>query len=127
MKRGVRRLACVGVALCVVALAFGVTVRVVDSLEPPGVTESNLRRIRPGMTLAEAEAIFGGPASGSWSDAASSRDSNPPRLTGYVWQSDGGWAAVNMGGDNRVREAWWTPSGKPQPSPLDRFRAWLGW
>ena len=28
----------------------------------PGLTEDNVRRIRPGMTLAEVEALLGGPA-----------------------------------------------------------------
>ena len=27
----------------------------------PGLTEDNVRRIRPGMTLAEVEALLGGP------------------------------------------------------------------
>ena len=28
----------------------------------PGLTEDNVRRLRPGMTLAEVEALLGGPA-----------------------------------------------------------------
>jgi hypothetical protein len=55
----VRRLAWVGLALTVVALGLGVTERMVDSQEAPGVTESNLRRVREGMSLVEVEGIFG--------------------------------------------------------------------
>ncbi len=45
-----------GVALFLMALAFLAT----DALLwRPGVTEANARRIRPGMTLAQAEAILG--------------------------------------------------------------------
>src|SRR4051794_40059365 len=58
-RRSVRRLAWVGVALCLVALALGVTVRLLEP--PPGVTEANVRRIRLGMTLAEVEAVLGQP------------------------------------------------------------------
>jgi hypothetical protein len=57
MRRLVRRLAWAGVALTVVALAFGVMVRLLEP--PPGVTEANLRRIREGMTLRDVEAILG--------------------------------------------------------------------
>jgi len=49
-----------GVALCLVALALGVTERLLEP--PPGVTETNLRRLRKGMTLREGEAVFGRPA-----------------------------------------------------------------
>ena len=48
----------VGLALVVGALLL--TDRL---LWQPGLTEDNVRRIRPGMTLAEVEALLGGPAS----------------------------------------------------------------
>ncbi len=46
-----------GVASWAVALAFVVTDELVPS--PPGITWRNVRRIRPGMTLAEVEAFLG--------------------------------------------------------------------
>jgi hypothetical protein len=55
MSRGVYLL---GVGMALVALAFVVT----DALLwEPGVTEANVRRIRVGMTMAEVEALLGGP------------------------------------------------------------------
>jgi hypothetical protein len=48
-----------GVGLALVGLAFAVTDWAL-SLRP-GVTEANVRRLREGMTLAEVEAILGGP------------------------------------------------------------------
>jgi hypothetical protein len=48
-----------GIGIALVALAFLVTEA---ALGPrPGVTEVNARRIRPGMTMAEVEAVLGGP------------------------------------------------------------------
>jgi hypothetical protein len=45
------------VGACAVALAFGVTVRLLG-----GVTEATCRRLQPGMHLRDVEALFGGPA-----------------------------------------------------------------
>jgi hypothetical protein len=47
-----------GVGLVLVALAFAVTDRALSLL--PGVTEAHVKRIRPGMTLAQVEEILGG-------------------------------------------------------------------
>jgi hypothetical protein len=57
MPRGVYLL---GEGLALVALALALTDWAL-SLRP-GVTEANVKRIRKGMTLAEAEALLGGPA-----------------------------------------------------------------
>jgi hypothetical protein len=51
----------IGVAL--IALALLLTDRL---LWQPGLTEDNVRRIRPGMTLAEVEELLGGPAADSF-------------------------------------------------------------
>ena len=45
--------------LTLLALALLLTDRL---LWRPGLTEENARRIKPGMPLAEAEALLGGPA-----------------------------------------------------------------
>jgi hypothetical protein len=51
-RRGVRRLTWVGVALCLVALPFGLMEWLVWR---PGVTEAKMRRIRLGVTHEEVE------------------------------------------------------------------------
>ena len=45
-----------------VALVLGALLLTDRLLWQPGLTEDNVRRIRPGMTLAEVEALLGGPA-----------------------------------------------------------------
>jgi hypothetical protein len=56
-RRTLRRLAWMGVAVCVVAVALGVTERLLAPT--PSVTEANVGRLRKGMTLREVEAILG--------------------------------------------------------------------
>jgi hypothetical protein len=46
----------------------------------PGLTEDNVRRIRPGMTLAEVEALLGGPAADTFE--------MPADYPAYRWQRD---------------------------------------
>jgi hypothetical protein len=53
-----RRVYLLGVGLALVALALALTDWAVGPR--PGVTEANLRRLKPGMTLAEVQAVFGG-------------------------------------------------------------------
>src|SRR5947209_5536895 len=56
-----------GLALAVVALAFLLTDHLLEQLcWEPGVTAASVRRIRPGMTVQEVEAMLGGPDSSSW-------------------------------------------------------------
>jgi hypothetical protein len=50
---------CLGIALYVLTVAFLLTDRLIAD-RTPGVTERNVRRIRPGMTMADVEAILGG-------------------------------------------------------------------
>ena len=45
-----------------VALVVGALPLTDRLLWQPGLTEENVRRLRPGMTLAEVEALLGGPA-----------------------------------------------------------------
>jgi hypothetical protein len=64
-----------GVAL--VALALPLTDWL---LWEPGLTEDNVRRIKPGMTLAEVEALLGGPAADTFE--------MPPDFPAYRWQRE---------------------------------------
>ena len=104
--------------LALVALALLLTDRL---LWQPGLTEDNVRRLRPGMSLAEVEGLLGGPAAGQLRDAR--------RLPGLWWQRE--WhegsevVVVQFFADGRVMSA--TGRGRPQPGPIARLRAWLGW
>jgi hypothetical protein len=112
MTKRVRRVVWIGVALCLVALAFGLTVRLLGP-ELAGVTEANARRIRPGMSLTEAERILG--------------SAGYPLLRGeaYIWDGREGQVLVVIDERGRVGEAVFVPFRDLRP--LDRFRAWLGW
>jgi hypothetical protein len=48
-----------GVGLLLVGLAFVVTDRLLAPPPTPGITEANVRRLRPGMTPDEIEAVLG--------------------------------------------------------------------
>jgi hypothetical protein len=95
-RRSVRRLARVGVALCVVALAFGVTGRLVWR---PGVTESNVGRIREGMTLREVEVILGRKADGNGPLIGPRPEGAKEMLW---WEEGNGWVAVWLDSERRV-------------------------
>ena len=57
--------------IAVLPLAFAVTLGVLAMLSPnPGVTKAKFDRIEKGMTLAEVEAIFGGPGEVTRDDKA---------------------------------------------------------
>jgi hypothetical protein len=120
-RRLVRRLAWVGVALTVVALAFGVTVAVLESA--PGVTEANVRRICPGMTPAEVETLLGGPPGDlgieSWPDVGRTVDEWPSRGV-WVWNGAAGSAWVRLHGSGRVQSARWVPH---QPASFPRLHS----
>src|SRR5262245_4174386 len=53
-----------GVGVALVALAFAVTHQLLTP--PPGVTEANVTRLRPGMTLNQVEAILGDRPTAIW-------------------------------------------------------------
>jgi hypothetical protein len=91
---------------------------------PTAITPKNAERIRPGMTLAEVEAILGGPA----------RDEAPkqPPLVNIQsvrpdreWNSDQVSVCVFLDAAGRVRECRAFLVPRP-PGPVDRLRRWLG-
>jgi hypothetical protein len=87
----------------------------------PGLTEDNVRRIRPGMTLLEVEALLGGPAADTFE--------MPADYPAYRWQresrGEGAAVEVRCSADGRVMAGG--GRGRRQPGPLARLRAWLGW
>jgi hypothetical protein len=123
-----RQVYLLGVALVLLALGFLITEAALGSR--PGVTEANVKRIRPGMTLGAVEVLLGGPGQFALL---------PGDKVGYIWEAGSGQAVVELTMTAvswqsahgslrertlRVRQARWEPSRSP---PLDRLRAWLGW
>jgi hypothetical protein len=130
MRRRVRRLAWVGVALCAVALAWGVTERVFTP--EPTVTEANVGRLREGMTLRDVEAILGTIHQMGISGHGA-RERVWVRRTGCAWVTfddrTGGMIGAQFLDASapamaRVLEVYGRPS---EPSLLDRLRSLLGW
>ena len=113
-KRAYRWLA--GVAL--VALALLLTDRL---LWQPGLTEDNVRRIKPGMTLAEVEALLGGPAA----DTFEMPEDYPAYRWQREWREGGDSVVVQFFADGRVMEA--AGGRRSRPGLLTRVRSWLGW
>jgi hypothetical protein len=125
MSRGVFLL---GVGIAVVALAFVVTDWMIGPT--PGVTEANARRIKPGMTMSQVEAILGGPG-GWYSSYSNGREYNSI----YRWNGPG--VAVEVDFACQFPSGQF-PFGRPEvvaavcfqrtagPTPLARLRSWLG-
>jgi hypothetical protein len=128
-----RRVYLLGVGLALLAGAFLLT----DALLwRPGVTEANVRRIRPGMTLAEVEALLG-PFILDREDTPFHRAVREDALqvmchgadSGVVhwyWHGEHGHAGVAFLG-GRVLQALWIPDPPSGGGLLDRLHAWLGW
>jgi hypothetical protein len=87
----------------------------------PGLTESNVRRIRPGMPLAEVEALLGGPAA----EAVEMPADYPAYRWQREWREDGASVVVQFFEDGTVMAA--AGGRAAPPGPLTRLRAWLGW
>jgi hypothetical protein len=125
-----------GMGLALTAGAFLLTD---GQLWRPGLTKANVRRIRPGIGLAEVERILGNPPllwqdieGGDWGDG------RPPLLRGRhaerefsaLWVSRQGDVRVEFGKEGKAKAATFLPPLFPPPveqSPLARLRVWLGW
>jgi hypothetical protein len=122
-RRTVRRLAWVGVALCAVALALGVTERLVWR---PGVTPANVRRVRVGMTLDEVEALMGCPAHLAFD---LDREGVPIGDRRYRWLRN--WTAEDAGVNAEFDEAGRVQAVNAvvwrEPSAFESLRSLLGW
>jgi hypothetical protein len=123
-----RRVYLLGVGLALVALALALT----DWALTPGTgpTEANARRIRPGMTLEEVEALLGGPAGleyplVEWSGRTPKRWQ--VERWGREWTGTAGRVVVSFGRDDRVEDSEFCPASPAPPGFLTRLRAWLDW
>src|SRR5262249_58166477 len=106
------------------ALAVGALLLTDRLLWAPGLTQDNVRRLRPGMTLAEVETLLGGPA--TWE--MDMRPDDPTEERGYRWlrrwKAEGAAVDVQFFEDGRVMAV--AGRGRPQPGPLARLRSLLG-
>jgi hypothetical protein len=103
------------------ALVVGALLLTDRLLWQPGLTEDNVRRIRPGMTLAEVEALLGGPAADTFEMPAD----YPAYRWQREWRAEGAAVDVQFTGDGRVTAA--AGRGRPRSGILARVRSWLGW
>jgi hypothetical protein len=104
--------------LALVALALLLTDRL---LWQPGLTEDNVRRLRPGMTLAEVEALLGGPAADTFEMPADW----PAYRWRRKWKDRAAWGEAHFRADGRAMAGG--GRGHPRPGILARLRAWPGW
>ncbi len=103
-----------GVGLLLVAVAFVVTCEVLGP--KPGVTEANVRRIKPGMTVAEVDVLLGVPGMhlGDWVG----------RMT--VWYGGDGQAVAWLDDDDKVSRVEFRPAQGAEPGPIHRLRKAFG-
>jgi hypothetical protein len=121
-----------GLGLALVAGAFVLT----DALLwRPGVTEASVRRVQPGMTLKEVEAMLGGPGSLKPRSSRWIWRRKWIRETSFEWAGPAGVVEVTF-----LRDQWFegdvrlgslvdevTFARRTGANPLGRLRAWLGW
>jgi hypothetical protein len=133
-RRFLRRLACVGVALCVVALGFGVTVRLLGPR--PGVSQANYNRLRLGMGLTEVAAILGSPP-----DETIDLRTLPPQIVRdgafhpearwmVRWCGQEEYIGVQFGEDERSLTGYCAKRWRPKQAgrtPFDSLRTRFGW
>jgi hypothetical protein len=113
-----RRVYLLGVGLALVALGLAFTDWALSFQS--GVTEANVNRVRPGMTLAEVEALFGC----RW--RAGFINNGTPGELGFEWEGARGVADVSFDLKHRARKATWYRHSRAN-SPFSRLRDWLGW
>jgi hypothetical protein len=126
-----KRVFLLGIGILLVGLAFAATDQYLAAL--PGVTERNVRRIQPGMTPEEVEALLGRPAD----SVALFGPGPPPGKVCGTWmelrmrrvrqwsQADGSAHVQFTAHADRVTGADYHRTA--QSSPLRRVSAWLGW
>jgi hypothetical protein len=117
-----RRMVWLGIALCTILLALGVTDRLLRP--PPDGTLPPLEEIRVGMRLQEVKAILAGP------HIAFIPITKGPK--GVPWEAmgrwDGGAVRIRFNRDDVVEEvAYMCIELRSRPSLLHRLRTWLGW
>src|SRR5262245_55716836 len=109
-----------GVGIGLLAVAFALTCRLTWR---PGVTAANAGRIRPGMTLPQVEAIFGGQA-----DTEATVRLHPKVERARGWATSEGAASVVFDGRDRVVRAYFLRDfraiNSKLPRLLDRFLGW---
>src|SRR5262245_10422255 len=110
-----------GVGLALVALALAVTDWAL-SLQP-GVTEANVKRIRPGMSLEEVERIFGRASDFKLACPVGGNLFERPWFRN--WYGIGGAAYLVFDAHNRVMSAEFERTAE-SPGLLARLRVWLG-
>jgi len=109
-----------------VALIVGALLLTDRLLWQPGLTEDHVRRIQPGMTLAEVEALLGSPATEIIDRQSEGEPISPLRVRWQrKWRGEGAVVDVPFWADGRVMAA--VGGGRRQPGPLACLRAWLGW
>jgi hypothetical protein len=112
-----RRVYLLGVGLALVALALAFTDWAL-SLRP-GITAANIKRIRPGMTVTEVEALLGQRGGRYFPEDP------PPAVWVWVGPTRSVWVSTDDA-DRVVEVTVWQPR-KGEVSTLARLRAWLGW
>jgi hypothetical protein len=113
-----------GLGVALAALALALTDWAL-SLQP-GVTERNVRRVRPGMTLEEVDAILGGQV--RLPGLQVNGESFPCQWVGAEGTAHVrfGWFDVWEQPTLKVRDATFERA-TARANPFSRLRAWLGW
>jgi hypothetical protein len=117
MSRGVFLL---GVGIVLLAGAFLLTDRL---LFTPGVTEANVRRIRPGMSVQQVEGLLGGPAKSTRRNGCSGRG---PLPWWGCWVGSEGFATVHFDPHGRAVDGRFDWNQPRPPGPLDQLLSGLG-